>query len=477
MPFTTWSLSGDVANLVDGDYDPNSLRVTLEASQPMVSDGATRVRVGDVAATITAGAFTFTGIPATVSGAPLYRVLITWTDGASRKPRHTATGWFAMTANSDLAVKVTETVTPTVIDATVAADIKAAAALGATNDTATASYVNNPASATSGALKATYVKVTEAPLNASRYASLQAAADAIPAAGGDIYIPPGAYAGNVAFKPKTKVEGGGRTATQINGTVTINGADSNTLTDVTITPQTTAAHGLVLNGAFRSSFDRINIVNSIAGYGGTGLLVTGTAATPAFYCSFDDINMIHNSGGGRLVWLSAPAAGDWITALNFRNLTGRGVTGAKLTQGVRADGSGVVQHVKFEDAYIEYSTFEGWYLGPNATFNTLINVTTEAAGTAYAIDGNYLTALEAKHFGSTIGWSLGATSGHRIIGSQMTRIDGTTTLGGAADSLGFYGKAPVVRPSGTPAAAVDAATTQALANDLRAKLLALGLIA
>lgn len=47
----------------------------------------------------------------------------------------------------------------------------------------------------------------------------------------------------------------------------------------------------------------------------------------------------------------------------------------------------------------------------------------------------------------------------------------------ASQKLGFYGAAPVIRPTATPAAATDAATTQTLVNDLRAKLIALGLIA
>jgi hypothetical protein len=46
----------------------------------------------------------------------------------------------------------------------------------------------------------------------------------------------------------------------------------------------------------------------------------------------------------------------------------------------------------------------------------------------------------------------------------------------AAQKLGFYGAAPVVRPTGTPAAATDPATTMALVNSLRASLIALGLI-
>jgi hypothetical protein len=59
-------------------------------------------------------------------------------------------------------------------------------------------------------------------------------------------------------------------------------------------------------------------------------------------------------------------------------------------------------------------------------------------------------------------------------------ICGTTTgnrIGTAAtQKLAFFGATPVVRPTATPAAATDPATTMALVNDLRAKLIALGLI-
>lgn len=43
--------------------------------------------------------------------------------------------------------------------------------------------------------------------------------------------------------------------------------------------------------------------------------------------------------------------------------------------------------------------------------------------------------------------------------------------------LAFFGATPVVQPAATPAAATDEATTQALVNDIRTKLMALGLIA
>jgi hypothetical protein len=45
----------------------------------------------------------------------------------------------------------------------------------------------------------------------------------------------------------------------------------------------------------------------------------------------------------------------------------------------------------------------------------------------------------------------------------------------ATDTIGFYGVAPVARATAA-ANGTDAATTQTLANDLKAKLVALGLV-
>lgn len=54
--------------------------------------------------------------------------------------------------------------------------------------------------------------------------------------------------------------------------------------------------------------------------------------------------------------------------------------------------------------------------------------------------------------------------------------DGTILGQSATDKIGFYGATPVVQAS-IAAAGTDAATTQTLANDLRTKLIALGLVA
>lgn len=69
----------------------------------------------------------------------------------------------------------------------------------------------------------------------------------------------------------------------------------------------------------------------------------------------------------------------------------------------------------------------------------------------------------------------------RPLGSGGGRLAGLGGTGqavkwGTAGELAFHGATPIAKQTGTPAAATDAATTMALANDLRAKLIALGLI-
>lgn len=106
--------------------------------------------------------------------------------------------------------------------------------------------------------------------------------------------------------------------------------------------------------------------------------------------------------------------------------------------------------------------------------NTIVNV----AGVGYnpsdvpwvsGLSGNpALLVLTMRSQGFSDGTTL-----HMGIGGAGSGIK----LGGAAtEKMAFWGATPIVRPAGTPAAATDAATTQALANDLRTKLIALGLI-
>ena len=78
-------------------------------------------------------------------------------------------------------------------------------------------------------------------------------------------------------------------------------------------------------------------------------------------------------------------------------------------------------------------------------------------------------ANDVNYFAGTVRLGEGANL-------ETGTVTGTKIATAATQRLGFYGAPPVVRPTATPAAATDPATTMALVNDLRAKLIALGLI-
>jgi hypothetical protein len=99
-------------------------------------------------------------------------------------------------------------------------------------------------------------------------------------------------------------------------------------------------------------------------------------------------------------------------------------------------------------------------LGQNGTPTVAAGTSIEfqtSGGTMLTVGSSSLTVGDGKtlSFGTTNGTKIGATS---------------------AQKLAFFGSTPIERPSGTPAAAIDAVTTQALVNDLRSKLITLGLI-
>jgi len=85
-----------------------------------------------------------------------------------------------------------------------------------------------------------------------------------------------------------------------------------------------------------------------------------------------------------------------------------------------------------------------------------------------------------------LSWSYNATAGSATAkletygGSNQLNIQnntGSVMVAGSGGKIGFHGTAPIAKQTGTPAAATDLATALTLINDLRAKLLALGIIA
>lgn len=170
-----YAISGDVATLAGDDHtagDPAALWV--ESSAPILVDSTTGRVGGRLRVTLEVdGTFEQTSLPETVGGvSPLYRLVVdTLSLRRAGHKRGITTNWFPLTTNRDLTWVIENYVETTLITTQVAANIAAAAALGATNDTATASYVTDPDSATTTALEANYVRDPIAGINARLAAS------------------------------------------------------------------------------------------------------------------------------------------------------------------------------------------------------------------------------------------------------------------------------------------------------------------
>lgn len=166
------TISGDVSTLLGEDHtagDPVAL--WLLASQPILTDSGTGRTGGKIRIPVASnGTFSVAGLPATSGGFPTYQLQV---DSLSlRRARQTqgyTTPSFPLTTDRDLTWIVDNYVPVTVVTTQVYADVQAAAALGATNDTATGSYLANPASATRAAGNAVYTRITQRPVNVLDY--------------------------------------------------------------------------------------------------------------------------------------------------------------------------------------------------------------------------------------------------------------------------------------------------------------------
>lgn len=242
-----YAITGDVSTLLGGEHtvgDP--VAVWVETSRPII-DVENEGRLGGrVRASVSSdGTFTVSGLPETVAGvAPLYRLIVeSLSLRLAGNDLGLITGWFPLTADRDLTWVIANYVDVTTITAQVAADIAAAAALGATNDTATASFVNNPASATRSALAALlpFVDVrnfgAEGDGTTDDTAAIQAAIDSLASTGGVVFLPPGTY---------QVTDSGGSTALSLAAAnVTLRGASEGA---TTIRAYGTAAHVVGLTG-------------------------------------------------------------------------------------------------------------------------------------------------------------------------------------------------------------------------------------
>ena len=121
---TLVNLTGSLEDLVGTDFVEGKAKVWIETSvtEGVIVDAAgNQLRIGDAVATITAGAFTFTGLWATNSASNptsfQYRVWVEYTPkrpatGGTKQVKRWDSGWFSLTATSDLADVVEEQYAP-----------------------------------------------------------------------------------------------------------------------------------------------------------------------------------------------------------------------------------------------------------------------------------------------------------------------------------------------------------------------------
>lgn len=150
------SITGNIADATDETFPPGRLLVTLESSDAVADGtvtGGIRFLPPHTVTVDSNGDVSATDIPATVGTAPLYRLTLEGRAGNGQS-RKVTLGWFELTSDRTLAWIKDNTFTPAVLSPQALSDIEAAAALGATNDTATASFINDSGSATTAALDA-----------------------------------------------------------------------------------------------------------------------------------------------------------------------------------------------------------------------------------------------------------------------------------------------------------------------------------
>ena len=219
------------------------------------------------------------------------------------------------------------------------------------------------------------------------------------------------------------------------------------------------------NGAGKGSITG-NTIRDVSAYGVQVALGSGGVATSLFPVAIagNTIIGVRASGSNAGIGISLVSGADAgvVSANYLEDLDGEGIfTACKVAvtgNTIRNAGKGSLGAKV--GIYVTASTavVVGNYCFDDQTVKTMTNGLRIISGAVARCAGNLFE---------------GATS-------AAIRNDGTleAQVGDIASGrVGFFGTTPIVRPAGTPAAATDAATTQTLVNDLRSKLLSLGLIA
>ncbi len=186
---------------------------------------------------------------------------------------------------------------------------------------------------------------------------------------------------------------------------------------------------------------------------------TFSATGPAFKCTASALNgaaagdIVYNVSGGAGAGLVEYDGSSWARFAKVNSSGALTAAGASLTDTVTITANNKQINLR-NDTNMGLEDNSG-ALTVKAPGNVVINADADSSGAGsvfVASQGNNYIVAGPVHSGVMIG------------------VSGTS-----AQKLGFHGTTPITRQSGTPAAATDLATAITLVNDLRTKLLALGL--
>lgn len=116
------------------------------------------------------------------------------------------------------------------------------------------------------------------------------------------------------------------------------------------------------------------------------------------------------------------------------------------------------------------NTVSYWGSSTGGSTHTWDTPATGASSIRHKVNGNWLCTYSAAAGYGQVEYS-GTITYIKFIGASGGMIATQTT-----QKLGFWGATPVVKQTGTPAAATDLATALTLLNDLRTKLLTIGIV-
>jgi hypothetical protein len=200
-----------------------------------------------------------------------------------------------------------------------------------------------------------------------------------------------------------------------------------------------------------ATMSRVDILNNrIINPGKSGQYRFGVLVSSAL-TGLGDIHIVNNLVGAYATETGEPGSSGVLDNMVYFELAAAAITGKVLVRNNTL-----------------FGTAGNFFAGTGSTSTNIINRLN------FYLDRADFGLNDVEQFGGVrFGGDVTVADGKAIIAGTSSGMRVGTA---STQKLGFFGAPAIVRPTGTAAAATDAATTQTLVNDLRAKQVALGLI-